>query len=203
VRVLIRQWIADQRIVGRVGAAAEAAEGRRNSPRLNVDAVSLPRPNPDVERVSLGPAEIFGAKFGQKRDPRPGLDRGGEIQPHGAQQRVVVVAVVEEAAVIGARAFFSEVGGGTAEGRRHVAADGDVAIAEHDRVGGQGLRSRLACSGQRQAGDDRDKRPPADLQNPHRSPIIAPGAVASAVGHDSNEQGSWKQASACGGRDAA
>ena len=137
VEVLIRQWIADQRVVGRIHVPPEGAEGRGNTSRLDIDPPILPGTNADIERVGLRPAQVFGAELGQKRDARPGLDRGRNIHAHSAQQRVVVVAVIEEAAVFGARSRIDWRWPGTAERRRDVPAEGHASVAKNDGVRGQ------------------------------------------------------------------
>ena len=140
--VLVRQRVADQRVVARVSPPRERAEGRRHPADLDVEIAGRPGPDAQIERIRPHAAEILRPHLAQQREMRAHPDGGRQIEPQQPQRRVLVIGVVEEAGIV------------RAERRRYVAADRHTIAGKRDRLRRQRLGARGAHA------DDQQPREP-------------------------------------------
>ena len=137
-QVLIRQRIADERVVRGVGAPGKRAEGRRHAADLDVEGARGPRPDAEVQAVGFRPSAVLAPHLGEQRHMIARLHRRHHGEAQHPQRRVLVVGVVEEAGVL------------RCDRPGHVAAERDAAVAEDDRRGRERLRTRGRAEAQHQ-----------------------------------------------------
>ena len=99
-QVLVADGIADQKIVGGVGAARKRAEGRRHASHLDVERAIGPRSDPRVQRVRARRGRVLAAHVAENRQVVAGFERRGQVDAQHPQRRVLVIGVVEKAGVL-------------------------------------------------------------------------------------------------------
>ena len=141
--VLIRERIANQRVVIGVRAPRERPERRRDAADLDVEVARRPRTDPQIQRIGADAVEILAPDLAEQREVRARLERRRQIEPEQPQRRVLVVGVVEEAGIV------------RSVGRRRIAAERHAAAGQRDRL----RRQRLGPGSGRQADHHHPRKP--------------------------------------------